>query len=256
MGSTAAAAASLAASTSEAAPDSKREYHELRLLKFETKAAQERYAMFLKEAFFPAVRRLGLGSAGGFTIADKPEELSIYLLHTYPSLADYATTERRLMADAEFTKAGAVVLDLPATDAPYSHCESSLMLAFESWPHLKVPKESAAGQQRVFELRAYESHSRKANVKKIEMFNSGESALFARHGFQPVFFGETLFGPQVPNLTYMLTYPSVEARGDFWKTWAADPEKARLFAIPEYADHLIVSKIHQTFLKPLPGSLI
>jgi hypothetical protein len=130
------------------------------------------------------------------------------------------------------------------------------MLAFESWPHLKTPKEATGDQQRVFELRTYESHSRKANLKKIEMFNSGEAALFGKHGFQPVFFAETLYGPQIPNLTYMLTYPSVEARGDFWKAWGADPEKARLFANPEWADRLIVSKIHQAFLKPLPGSLI
>ena len=66
----------------------------------------------------------------------------------------------------------------------------------------------------------------------------------------------TLTGPQIPNLTYMVTYPSIEARGDFWKAFGADPEKARLFAIPEYADKLIVSKIHSTFLKPLPGSMI
>ncbi len=251
-----AATASLAVSAAEAAPDGKREYYELRVLKFNTKAAQERYATFLKDALFPAVRRLRLGSAGGFTVAGKPEDLTVYLLLSYPNLAAVATTERRLLEDAEFRKAGAPVLEAPATDPPFAHAESSLMLAFKSWPQLKLPKEAAAGQQRVFELRIYESHSRKANAKKIEMFDSGEAALFAKHGFQPVFFGQTLFGPQVPNLTYMLTYPNVEARGDFWKAWGADPEKARLFANPEYADKLIVSKIHQTFLKPLPGSLI
>lgn len=251
-----AATATLAESDAGAAPEGKREYYELRLLKFAMPSARERYATFLKEALFPAVRRLGLGIAGGFTVADKPEDLSIYLLQSCPDLAGYAMAERRLMDDAEFRKAGAPVLDLPATDPPFAHAESSLMLAFESWPQLKVPKEAATDQQRVFELRNYESHSRNANLKKIEMFNSGESALFARHGFQPVFFGETLFGPQIPSLTYMLTYPSIEARNSFWKAWGNDPEKARLFAIPEYADRLIVSKINSAFLKPLPGSLI
>jgi hypothetical protein len=134
--------------------------------------------------------------------------------------------------------------------------ESALMLAFESWPKLTPPKESANEQPRVFELRTYESHSRSANKKKIEMFNKGEAAIFARCGFQPVFFGETLAGPQVPNLTYMVTYPSIEARSGFWTAFGADPEKARLFAIPEYNDKLIVSKIHSTFLKPIAGSLI
>jgi hypothetical protein len=237
-------------------PEGGREHYDLRLLTFATRAALERYALFLKEALFPAVRRLGGESAGAFTVADKPDELSLYLLLSYPSLSAYGTGESRLMADAEFRKAGAAVLDLPATDPPYTYAESSLLLAFESWPNLKIPKEAAGDQPRVFELRTYESHSRKANLKKIEMFNQGEPALFARHGFQPVFFGETLAGPQIPNLTYMLTYPTIEARGEFWKAWGADPEKDRLFANPDYADRLIVSKIHQTFLKPLPGSII
>ncbi len=246
----------LAGSSAGAAPESKREYYELRLLKFATQSAQERYATFLKDALFPTLRRLGLGTAGGFTVADKPEDLSIYLLFAYPSLAAYTAAEHRLMENAEFLKAGASVLDLPATDPPYAHAESSLMLAFEGWPQLKLPKETATDQTRIFELRTYESHSRKANLKKIEMFNSGESALFAKHDCQPVFFGETLFGPQVPNLTYMLTFPSREARDKYWGAFWNDPERARLFAIPEYADPLIISKIRQTFLKPIPGSLI
>ena len=248
------AAASL--SEAKAAVHNNREYYELRLLTFAAQPSQERYATFLKEAFFPAIQRNRIGSAGAFVVADKPDALSLYLLLSYPSIDAYATAENRLLEDAEFRKAGAAVLDLPPEDPPYAHAESSLMLSFESYPKLKPPKEASGDQPRIFELRTYESHSRKANKKKIEMFNAGEAAMFARHGLQPVFFGETLTGPQIPNLTYMLTYPNMEARAGLWKEWGADPEKARLFAIPEYADRLIVSKIHQTYLKPLPGSMI
>jgi hypothetical protein len=256
-GSVAVAAASgLAEAQPADRQDGNRDYYELRLLTFATRASLDRYALFLKEAFFPAIRRNVGESAGAFTVADKPDQLSLYLLVSYPSLSAYGSGESRLIADAEFCKAGAAVLDLPATDPPYTHAESSLMVAFASWPSLKSPQETAGDHPRIFELRTYESHSRKANLKKIEMFNQGEAALFARHGFQPVFFGETLAGPQIPNLTYMLTYPAIEARGEFWKVWGADPEKDRLFANPDYADRLIVSKIHQTFLKPLPGSMI
>jgi len=40
------------------------------------------------------------------------------------------------------------------------------------------------------ELRTYESHSKKANLKKIEMFNTGEIAIFRRAGLSPVFFAK------------------------------------------------------------------
>lgn len=250
------AAAAVGASDAAPRPVSAREYYELRLLTFSAQTALDRYAGFLKDAFIPAAHRRGVGPVGAFTFADKPDALGIYLLLPYPSIAAYAAAEEHLLSDAEFLRAGAAVLDLPATDAPYAHAESSLLVAFESWPKLKQPKQTAGDEPRLFELRSYESHSRKANRKKIEMFNRGEAAIFARHGMQPVFFAEALTGPQVPNLTYMLTYPNLEAREALWKEWFADPEMKALFAIPEYADRLIVSKIHQTYLKPLPGSMI
>ena len=59
-------------------------------------------------------------------------------------------------------------------------------------------------KSRILELRIYESHSTKAGQKKIEMFNEGgEIAIFRKTGLRPVFFGETLIGPLMPNLTYM-----------------------------------------------------
>ena len=94
-------------------------------------------------------------------------------------------------------------------------------------------------------------------MKKIEMFNKGEAAIFGRCGFQPVFFGEALVAPQIPNLTYMVTYPSIDARDGFWKAFGADPEKsAPLFLYRNTSDKLIVSRIHSTFLKPIQGSNI
>jgi hypothetical protein len=233
-----------------------REYYEIKTLTFASEAARERYSQFMKDAFVPAAKRIGLGPVGGFTVDGKPEDLSMTILLSSPSLDALMGVEHRLLSDAEYLKAGAAVLDLPATDAPYTKSESSLLIAFAGHPRMQPPKEAAGNQPRVFELRTYESHSKKANLKKIEMFDQGETGIFQRAGFQPVFFGETLVGPQVPNLTYMVTYPAVAERDKFWKAFLADPEKARLFAIPEYNDKLIVSKIRSVYLRPTPWSQI
>jgi hypothetical protein len=255
------AAASLAAAAAAQAEagaqrERGRQYYELRQIAFANADTMARYAGFLGESWAPAAKRAGVGPVGIFSAADKPDELMVYVLSAYPSVESYLSAESRMLADAEYTKSGAAVLDLPATDPPFAHAESSLMLAFEKWPMLKPPREAASNGPRVFELRTYESHSRKANRKKIETFNTGEIGIFDRAGFQPVFFGETLAGPQIPNLTYMVTYPSIPERGAFWQKFLADSEKTRLFAIPEYADKLIVSKIRSVYLKPLPGSQI
>jgi hypothetical protein len=250
------AAASVEPALGQRGRQTGREYYELRTLTFQSPAARERYGQYVKDAFLPAAKRIGLGAVGGFTVEGKPDDLTLLVLTSSPSLDGLMGVEHRLLSDADYQKAAAQVLDLPATDPPYAKMESSLMLAFSGHPRTTLPKESAANQPRIFELRIYESHSKKANLKKIEMFNEGETAIFERAGFQPVFLAETLTGPQVPNLTYMVTYPAMSDREKFWKAFLADPEKARLFAIPEYSDKLIVSKIRSVFLRPTAWSQI
>lgn len=257
--SIAAIGASVAAESAAIAqrrPAGGREFYELKTITFANAVARDRYSQFMKTAFVPAARRIGLGPVGSFTVEGKPEDLTLFVLTSSPSLESLVGVEHRLLSDSEYVNSGASVLDLPATDPPYAKVESALMLAFSGHSRMTLPKESSAGQARVFELRTYESHSKKANLKKIEMFNEGEIGIFERAGFQPVFFGETLVGPQVPNLTYMVTYPSKAESGQFWQKFLADPEKTRLFAIPEYADKLIVSKIRSTFLRPADWSQI
>lgn len=233
-----------------------RDYYEIRTMTYQSAEARDRYGKFMAEAFVPAAKRIGLGPVGGFTIEGKPDDLTLIQLTSSPSLDALVGVSRRLLGDSDFLKAGAFLLDLPATDPPYKTCDISLLLAFASHPKTTLPKESAGNQPRIFELRTYESHSKKANAKKIEMFNEGEIGIFERAGFQPVFFGETLSGPQFPNLTYMVTYPSMGERNKLWGAFSSDPEKARLFAIPEYNDKLIVSKIRSTLLRPTAWSQI
>jgi hypothetical protein len=232
----------------------KREYYELRTISFQSPDALSRYGDFLRVAYIPAARELGTGPIGAFTVEGKPESNLLYVLIPSDSVDKLVTLDSELVR--KWQKSSVAVNDLPATDPPYAKLESSLIQAFTGHPKLTLPKETSGHQARVFELRIYESHSKKANLKKIEMFNEGETGIFERAGFQPVFFGETLVGPQVPNLTYMVTYPSMTDRDRFWKAFLADPEKTRLFAIPEYADKLIVTKIRSTLLRPTPWSQI
>ena len=65
---------------------------------------------------------------------------------------------------------------------------------------------AAAKGKRIFQLRTYESPSNGEHVRKVEMFHSGEFEIFLRAGFHPVFFGDTLIGGRMPNLTYMLSF--------------------------------------------------
>ena len=108
---------------------------------------------------------------------------------------------------------------------------------------------------RIFELRVYESHNAIKAKKKIEMFNAGgEIAIFLRTGLTPVFFGETLIGATIPNLTYMLVFDDMADHDRDWQAFRVDPAWDKLKKDPQYKD--TVSNITRTFLRPVPGSQI
>ncbi len=237
----------------------KREYYELRRYTFAGKPQQERYETYLQNAWLPGAKRQGSGPVGVFVpadVKDVADPLTLTMLIPHATLDAFATLGARMEADADYKTAGAFLKDLPSSDPPYTRLESWLSRAFAGYPTLHVPHETAQGKGRTFELRTYESHSKKAAQKKIEMFNVGETDIFVRGGFQPVFFGENLIGSGLPSLTYMVTYADGTPRADYWNKFGADPEKTRLFAKPEYADKEIVSKIHAIMLRPAACSQI
>lgn len=252
-GSTSAFAGRLAES-----PEGKQErhYYELRIYHLRRGPKVKLFNDFLRTAALPAMKRNGIGPAGVFEVMIGADSPSLYLLIPFKSLDEFATALDRVSTDAEYQKLGAEFINLPATDPGYARAESSLMIAFEGMPRLEVPPTRSGGPARIFELRTYESHSRKANKKKIEMFNNGEIKIFHRTGLQPVFFGETLIGSKLPNLTYMLAFDSMAAHDKAWDAFRADPDWKKLSTTPGYGDTEIVSNISNMFLRPAPYSEI
>ena len=100
----------------------------------------------------------------------------------------------------------------------------------------------------------YESNNATTLARKVKMFNEGEAGIFKRLGMQPVFFGETIAGPRMPNLVYMLSFDDLAARDRLWKEFGSDPEWQKLRSQPGYADAEIVSNISNSILRPLPFS--
>jgi hypothetical protein len=90
------------------------------------------------------------------------------------------------------------------------------------------------------------------------MFNVGEIAIFRKTGLHPVFFGETLAGTKMPNLTYMLVFKDMEESKANWKRFSADPDWKALRSDPEYADKAVLRKggITNLYLRPADYSQI
>jgi hypothetical protein len=174
------------------------------------------------------------------------------VLLVHGSLESVVAAKRLLSSDADYRKAAASVLDAPKSDPAYERVESILMLAFEAIPKLEIPTKAAS---RIFQLRIYESHNSLAGKKKIEMFNTaGEIAVFRKVGMDPVFFGESLIGPKLPNLTYMLGFDDMEAKEKAWSKFRVDPDWLKLKANAYYKD--TVSNITNIMLRPASCSQI
>ena len=144
----------------------------------------------------------------------------------------------------------------PATAPAFQRVEVSLLAAFEGWPKITPPASSAIKAKRIFQLRTYESPSDRDHVRKVEMFNSGEFEIFKNAGCNPVFFGDTLLGPRMPNLTYMLSFADLTALDAGWEVFRNDPAWKKLSSDPHYSFEQIVSNISNLILSPLAASQI
>jgi hypothetical protein len=77
---------------------------------------------------------------------------------------------------------------------------------------------------------------------------------FRKVGMDPVFFGQTLAGTRMPNLTYMLGFDDKESLETAWQAFLKHPERAALKKDPTYQD--TVSRIYNNNLRPIEGSQV
>ena len=116
-------------------------------------------------------------------------------------------------------------------------------------PKITPSKLTGTKSERVYELRSYESASERLYRNKVRMFNQGgEIDIFSRLAFNPVFYGEVIFGSKMPNLMYMTSFDNMKSRDEHWKAFGEDPAWKKLAAMPEYQKNVSHSDIY--FLRP------
>lgn len=231
-----------------------RQYIELRRYHLLPGAKQRAFSAFVGDAAIPAMNRAGVSRVGAFTVVYGENAPSLLLVLAHPTLESMVTLRDRLAGDAVYARAGAVVLDAPMSDPAFVRVESTLLRAFDAMPALEPLAGAGTGAPRLFELRTYESHSDRAALNKLAMFNGGEVPIFRRAGLVPVFFGETIVGAKMPSLTYMLTFRDMAARDAAWAAFGKDPDWKTLSADAQYRDN--VSAISDIIIQPTSYSQI
>lgn len=240
----------------DAASDATREYYELRCYHMNSGPQVKAIHEYFRGALLPALNRLSIAPVGVFSVVIGPENPSLYLLLPSQSPENLINARLLLERDTEYMKAAAAFLNAPAAAPAFGRVKSSLMIAFKGQPRLTLPPATGGHQARIFELRTYESPSHQDHQRKIEMFHSGEFDIFEKAGFWPVFYGDTLIGSRLPNLTYMLGFSDLAERNKLWEAFGSAPEWKKLTSSPRFAFEAIVSNITNLILSPTPYSQI
>ncbi len=231
-----------------------RQFIELRRYHLLPGAKQRAFTSFIGDVAIPAMNRAGVSKVGAFTLVYGENAPTLVLVLAHQTLDSVVSLRDRMASDAEYARAGAAVLEAPMSDPTYVRVESTLLRGIEAMPTVEPSAGAVAKTPRIFEMRTYESHSNRAALNKLKMFNAGEVPIFRRTGLTPVFFGETLVGEKMPSLTYMLTFADMPARDAAWAAFSKDPDWKTLSADPQYREN--VSSISDIILRPTGYSQI
>jgi len=233
-----------------------KDFYELLVYKSKTAGQMESTDSYLKDAYIPAMHRLGIKQIGVFkpVANDTAEIKKVIVLVQYISLDVWQRTKANIMYDEVYTAEAKSFLDADTAHLPFTRAESTIMEAFPDQTKL-IPTNLKSNPDAIYELRSYESPTEELHRIKVNMFNAGgEVALFKRLGFQAVFYSDVLSGSRMPNLIYMVAFANAAAREEHWKAFGSSPEWKKISVDPIYRNDVSVNHIDSWILKRAPYS--
>ncbi len=228
----------------------KGEFYQITIYHFSTTEQQQLIEQYLKDAYVPALHRQKIKKVGVFTLIanDTAKDKRIYVIIPVKSLRQFSEITTGLVKDNDYQNNGKSYLEATFKTPPYIRLENILAQAFPLAPFLNLPALTGPRNERVYELRSYESATEKIFTNKVEMFNAGgEIALFKQLNFNAIFYSSVIAGCSMPNLMYMTSFENMADRDAHWKSFGSSPEWKKMSALPEYQNN--VSKNTSFFLR-------
>lgn len=238
-------------SNSDAQKRSNREFYQLTVYHFANATQEAMLDGYLQKALLPALHEGGTRNIGVFKSIDNDTatDKRIYVVVPIKSPGQLSKITDMLDKNAAYQSNAAEYMDAPYNAPAYQRMEVILLKAFKLAPQMQLPQLTGPREQRVYELRSYESATEKIFRNKVHMFNEGdEIGLFKKLNFNAVFYSEVIAGAHMPNLMYMTTFESKADRDAHWKAFGESPEWKKLSSMPKYQHN--VSHIDITFLRP------
>ena len=151
----------------------------------------------------------------------------VAVLTPYDSLEAIAEADAKLAADEKCRTALSTWEE--NAEQPFESVSTSLLASTPYSPKLQ-PAGDPPKTPRVFELRVYHSPTQRQLAALHERFAGPEIKIFHRSGIHPVLYSSTLFGDDMPNLTYVIPFASLADREKAWAAFGGDPEWTKVRA--------------------------
>jgi len=232
-----------------------REFYQLTIYHYYSVDQEKVLNHYFQQALLPALHRMGVAKVGVFKnlANDTSVSKSVFILIPVKSLEFLNQIQEKLSADKNYQSSGSEYINASYKNPPYKHIECILLRAFSLAPKMQLPALKAAKNERVYELRSYESATEKIFRNKVHMFNEGdEIGLFTKLNFNAIFYSEVIAGSKMPNLMYMTSFENMADRQEHWKNFGEHPIWKKLSSMPEYQNN--VSHIDIIFLRPVDYS--
>ncbi len=229
----------------------KQEFYQLTVYHYNRVEQEKILDDYFQQALIPFLHEMGVRSVGVFkAIAnDTSANKSMYVFIPVKSLNRIEEINSELMKNEKFRSAGKEYLNVVHNAPAYTRMETIILKAFALSPVMRLPKLTSPKNERVYELRSYESAGEAIFRNKVRMFNEGgEMDIFNKLNFNPVFYSEVVAGAHMPNLMYMTTFENKADRDAHWAAFGSDPDWKQLSSLPEYKNNVSHSDV--TFLRP------
>jgi hypothetical protein len=175
---------------------------------------------FLSRGFLPAAQKVHSGPKLFLDAQVAPHMPQTLAILGFKSAAEALDLYAKLHAQPGYNEALAQWEAGP--QQPYETASLTLLSAEDYSPEIAASAPDAP--QRVFELRVYHSQTWRQLKALHERFAGPETRIFHRSGIHPALYTTTVFGTNMPNLTYLTPFESLAAREKAWAAFGADPE--------------------------------
>ena len=233
-------------------PDEKTRFYTLETFFMKNGDQAGRLNDFISQVFLPAARKVHAGPKiflEALVAAHMPQFLTVM---GFAEASEALSIWTKLHQQEGYSKA--VERWEIEPNAPYEHTSLTLLEAADYSPEIRIAEPAKA--PRIFELRVYHSPTWRQLTALHERFSGPEIRIFHRCGIHPLFYASTVFGTNLPNLTYLIPFDDLAAREKAWNAFTGDPDWLKVRKESTEKHGQIASVIQVSLFRATPYSPI